>query len=391
MPASAQLLQDTQSILKALVGFNTVSHDSNLALIEYIEHYLASHGVASQRVNEEPGKASLWARIGPDVPGGVVLSGHTDVVPVEGQTWHTDPFEITEKDGKLYGRGTSDMKSFLAIALACVPTWLKTALPVPIYLCFSHDEEVGCLGATPLAEFIAQSGADPRLMVIGEPTEMRLINAHKGIVSFETIVTGKEAHSSNTHRGVNAVMVMADIVHFLNEIAEECRDKTHNEAFDPPYTTVHVGSMHGGVARNIIPSECRIAWEIRPVPEHDWSDIVTRLEAFCERKQATMREVAPDVGIRTSMLTNVRGLQPSEDEALMRWIMHISQANRQEAVSFGTEAGTFQHHGLEAIICGPGSIDQAHKPNEFIETSQLEAGIAFMERLVSGLLDNNAN
>ncbi|MES2985148.1 MAG: acetylornithine deacetylase [Pseudomonadota bacterium] len=374
-------LSHTLDILRTLVAFPTVSSDSNLALIAWVEEYLDAHQVPHWRVNESASKSSVLARIGPDMGGGIVLSGHTDVVPVKDQPWLTDPFTLTERDGHFYGRGTSDMKSFLALALAHVP--LFQASGKTVWLAFSHDEEIGCLGAAPMAEALVQRGADPSLVVIGEPTMMQLIGAHKGILSFETIITGREAHSSMPQQGVNAVMLMGELLVTLNRIATSARATTDVDfAAVTPYASVHVGVIEGGTARNIIPRHCRIAWEVRPLPGTDVAALLAPFHAQVETLRAAMQAVDPQCSIVTNQLTNVRGLQKSGDDAPhLAHACRLASANRADAVAFGTEGGIFQGYGLPTIVCGPGSIDQAHQPNEFITREQLERGAEFMVRV----------
>ena len=374
---------DILSILRTLVAFPTVSSDSNLDLIAWVEEFLDARDVPHWRVNESDTKDSLLARIGPEAPGGIVLSGHTDVVPVKAQPWLTDPFELTEKGDWIYGRGTCDMKSFLALSLAHVDYFQSLALTKPIWLAFSHDEEIGCLGAAPMAQALSNRGAEPSLVVIGEPTMMKLVNAHKGIVSFETVITGREAHSSMPEQGVNAVMLMGELIATLNGIAEDARrTKDADFASVTPYASVHVGVVEGGTARNIIPRHCRIAWEVRPLPK---TNVIRLLEPFyarCTELEATMKERDAGATIVTRQLTNVRGLQKVADDAPHIALAHrLANVNRADAVAFGTEGGIFQGQGFPVIVCGPGSIDQAHQPNEFITRDQLKLGAEFMRRV----------
>lgn len=376
---------DMLDILRTLVAFPTISSESNLDLIAWVEHYLDAQEVPHWRVNEEAGKCSLLARIGPDSPGGVVLSGHTDVVPVKDQPWVSDPFELTLKNGLLYGRGTSDMKSFLALALAHVPLFKQASHTRPVWLAFSHDEEIGCLGAAPMAQVLLEKNAAPSLVVIGEPTMMQLIGAHKGILSFETIITGREAHSSMPEQGVNAVMLMGELIAELNRIATTAR-ATIDADFDAvtPYASVHVGMVEGGTARNIIPRHCRISWEIRPLPDTDVAALMAPFYATCAALDADMKKRDASCGIVTRQLTNVRGLQKVDSDAPhLAFAFRLANTNAASAVAFGTEGGIFQGHGFPVIICGPGSIDQAHQPNEFISLEQLALGAEFMARLAA--------
>lgn len=378
-----QIEQSILGILRTLVAFPTVSSESNLPLIQWVENYLDTHGVPHWRVNEQPGKASLLARIGPEVHGGIVLSGHTDVVPVKDQAWQSDPFTLTERDGKLYGRGTCDMKSFLALALAAVPLFTTICRTRCVWLAFSHDEEIGCLGAAPMANALIQHNAQPSLVVVGEPTDMKLVGAHKGILSFETVITGREAHSSMPEQGVNAVMVMAELMHLLNQIAEQSKAaRDENYASVTPYASVHIGVVEGGTARNIVPRHCRIAWEVRTLPATDVDALLAPFYKKSAELETAMKQVDPGCSIVTRPLTKVRGLHFTASDAAHLPLAHrLAAANAMSAVAYGTEGGIFQEAGLPVIVCGPGSIDQAHQPNEFVTTEQLALGAAFMERV----------
>ena len=294
---------DPIQMIERLVSFDTTSRESNLALIHFVRDYLASHGIESTLIHDATGnKANLYATVGPqDVPG-IALSGHTDVVPVDGQPWDTDPFSIVEKDGRLYGRGTSDMKSFSAIALALVPEFVARPLKTPIHFALSFDEEVGCLGAPLMIDQLgAELGVKPHIVIVGEPTNMAVVNAHKGVYSFETRLRGLEVHSSATHLGVNAVQHAATLVHFLTELADEMAGRAEPESgFDPPYTTVHVGTIRGGTAQNIVPLDCAFTWEYRLLPGADPDEIRTRFEQFAEETVLPrMHAVDPGTAITT--------------------------------------------------------------------------------------------
>lgn len=377
-------------ILEKLISFDTTSCYSNLELIDYIAQYLDSCGVASTRVfNDDKTKANLFATIGQGMDGGVILSGHTDVVPVEGQDWTFPPFSLTEKDSKFYGRGTADMKSFLAVALAMVPVFTSMTLKRPVHLAFSYDEEVGCLGIHSLVDVLANIDCTPLLAVIGEPTEMRIINTHKGIYSYRTTVTGFEAHSSAVHKGVSAIMVAGELVYFLSEIQKEYEQKGLAQAlcsFDPPYTTFHVGTIQGGTAQNIIPKICAFDWEFRTIPGEDSEAIIARFEMKCAELCASMHKVSSAAGIETVMTSHVPDLLAEKDSEAEQLLLAVTGNNSIEAVAFGTEAGIFQKAGIPALICGPGSIMQAHKPDEFIERSQLEQAVIFMKQLITKFL-----
>lgn len=373
----------TLSLLRDLIAFDTTSHLSNLALIEYVENYLDGLSIPYVRIpNAEETKSSLLARIGPEAPGGIILSGHTDVVPVEGQEWHTHPFSLTEREGRLYGRGTSDMKGFLACALALAPKWARMDLKAPVWLALSYDEEVGCLGAPDLVRHIMEHVPQPRLVIIGEPTGMRVVTGHKGVYSYETVVTGKEAHSSQPHLGVNAVHASARLVAALAGMAKRLEENgPHDMRYTPAWPTVHVGVIEGGTARNIIPRECRFVWEIRPLPGHPAEPLMDEFNEICKELSATTGS-----RITTHSRSHMEGFQSSLNEEETALILHCARANATHAVSFGTEAGVFHTIGkMPVIVCGPGEIDQAHKPDEFIEYQQLELCLGFLERLFERL------
>ena len=385
MPA----LEEVKKILAKLISFDTTSRLSNLALIEYIQQYLNSFNIKSTLVfNTAKNKANLYASIGPDKEGGIVLSGHTDVVPVDGQEWNSDPFLMTENDGLLFGRGTSDMKGFIAVVLAMIPSLVSMPLKRPVHLSFTYDEEVGCIGVHSLVHSLQKHIKKPAFAVIGEPTEMRIIHAHKGIHSYCTTITGHEAHSSAVHKGVNAVAIAAELIAFLNRKQKECMVKQASDPvasqFDPPYSTIHVGTIQGGTARNIIPKHCTFFWEIRSVPNDHPEEIFEEFSALCQSFIPDMQKISSKAGISTESLAVVPGLQKNQDSAIENVLLAISGQNRTETVSFGTEAGIFQQEGgIPAIVCGPGSIMQAHKPNEFIEIFQLERAISFFSQLLA--------
>lgn len=381
MQNSDSIYKTSLELLEKLVSFDSVSCNSNLPIITFIEDYLKSHGITFVRApSPDQNKTNLLARIGPEVAGGIVLSGHTDVVPVVGQSWDSPPFTLTERDGKLYGRGTSDMKTFIAVCLAMVPVFKQQKLAKPIWLAFSYDEEIGCLGAPVLLEYITKNIPKPSFAIIGEPTMMHVVTAHKGVLSFETTVTGLEAHSSQPHLGVNSVHVACDLVHFLNGMNADIRKSGTNDGrFMPPVSTVHVGTIHGGTARNIIPKECSFLWEIRPIPGEDPEPLVKHFSDYCADKLKEMRKTFDGANIATQPKSRMLGVSlPAEAQSSCQTVMHCAKTNQEHVVSFCTEAGVFQHHGVPSIICGPGSIDQAHKPNEFIDPSQIMSCVEFM-------------
>jgi acetylornithine deacetylase len=380
-------MQGPIDILERLIAFASVSARSNLDLIQWIRDYLGSHGVQSELVPAPDGqpKANLWASIGPDAPGGLVLSGHTDVVPVEGQPWSSDPFILTRRDGRLYGRGTADMKSFIALCLALVPEMRARPLKVPIHIAFSYDEEVGCLGAPHLIAELGRRFPKPALAIIGEPTELQIGTRHKGCYSFETEVTGRDAHSSQTNRGANAIVAAAGIVAELDRIAEELKQSPFNDAnFEPPYPTINVGRIDGGTAVNIIARHCAIHWDFRATPGADPSLILPRLERFIAASVLPrLRRVAPEAAVVTHPRAHVPPLADEPGGAAETLVKFLTGANQTIGLAFATEAGQFQHAGLSAIVCGPGNILQAHQPDEFIELSQIAAGEAFLRKLIA--------
>lgn len=376
-------------MLAKLVAFDTTSRNSNLELIGFVQDYLSAYGVASTLVHDETGqKANLWATIGPDVAGGVVLSGHTDVVPVDGQPWETDPFVLTDRgDGRLYGRGTCDMKAFSAVALAMLPDFMAAPLKTPVHLALSYDEEVGCIGVHGLIDHIRKIGARPRLAVIGEPTMMRVVDAHKSIRSYSVTITGHEAHSSNVHKGVSAVMVAAELIGKISQIGERLRatgDSTNR--FDPPFSTSIANTISGGTAQNILARDCRFTFEIRGLPQDDLD------KAFEEFRSFAMETVLPrmkaaadtaDIVIKRRAYSPPLKADPGSDAE--SFVMALAERNAAEAVSYGTEAGIFQEAGIPAIVCGPGDIAQAHQPNEFLDKAQIPLCEAFMRRLIARL------
>ncbi|WP_110647271.1 acetylornithine deacetylase [Salinicola peritrichatus] len=377
-------LPTASEMLAKLVGFDTVSRHSNLKLIEFVEEYLAEYGIESQRIaNDDGSKANLLARIGPNVEGGVVLSGHTDVVPVDGQPWTTDPFTLTARDGKLYGRGSCDMKGFIACALAEVPDWVGRELSRPIWLAFSYDEEIGCLGAPRMIERMVADCPRPAAVIVGEPTMMRAVTQQKGITSLKTVVHGVESHSSQVNQGISAIHVAARLVSKIEEIMSELvQAGCCNPAFNVEHSSLHVGRIHGGTAINIMARECTFEWEIRHLPEDGFEAVFDRFTAFSNRLEAELQARDSRFGIETIRLTpTVPGLAGSGNAEAIALCERLLGPQQPEAVAYATEAGQFQQAGIEAIICGPGSIGQAHQPDEFISQEQLEQGARFMRKL----------
>lgn len=371
-------------MLDRLVGFDTVSSKSNLPLITFVADYLRSHGITPEILpNEDGTKANLWATIGPEVAGGVVLSGHTDVVPVDGQAWDTDPFCLTERNGRLYGRGTCDMKGFVALALAAVPQFVATPLARPIHLALSYDEEVGCTGAPGMIAHVVRNRPLPAICIVGEPSMMKPVNAHKGSYAFTVTVRGKEAHSALPDQGASASFAAGEIVAHLSALQDQARAAAiPGSRFEPPYSSFNVGMIQAGTAFNIIPQRAWFSFDYRSLPEEDadavLSGIFDHIRSVVEpRLQARW----PDTGIDVTAFATVPGLRPEVEgqaEALAR---QLSGSNDVGVVPYGTEGGLFQNAGMSTIIIGPGDIAQAHQPNEFLALDQVRKGEAFLTRL----------
>lgn len=375
----------TLDILTRLIAFDTTSRNSNLELIAWVEDFLRQRGIASRRVaNADGTKANLYASIGPDVAGGVVLSGHTDVVPVDDQPWSSDPWVLSERGGKLYGRGTADMKAFIALVLAHVDAARGAALKRPIVLAFSYDEEIGCLGAPALIAELAAQANKPSAVIVGEPTSMKVVSAHKGVRSFIVEVTGREGHSSLPDQGVSAVMEAVKLMSLVADMSEEARALTHPH-FKPPGPTMTIGKVDGGTASNILARRCSFIWDCR-CPEMAQGDAIERrFRAVAAEVDASIKARAPEGGVTITRRSNTPGLtieRDSEAEVLAR---ALTGDNETRAVAYAAEAGLFQRAGMPAIICGPGSIEQAHQPDEWIERTQIEEGAAFMRRLIARL------
>ncbi|MFJ7141121.1 acetylornithine deacetylase [Pseudomonas protegens] len=374
----------SRELLARLVGFATVSRDSNLELIGFIRDYLAGHGVDSELIyNSERTKANLFASVGPSDRGGVVLSGHTDVVPVDGQAWSVEPFVLSEREGRLYGRGTADMKGFIASVLAAVPGLVRRELRIPIHLAFSYDEEVGCLGVRPMLERLQQRPHKPLLCLIGEPTELRPVLGHKGKLAMRCQVRGAACHSAYAPYGVNAIEYAARLIGKLGEIGSQlARPEHHDPRFDPPFTTVQTGTIKGGRALNIVPADCEFDFEVRTLPEFDAQAVVDELQRYAqEQLLPQMQAVQADTGIALQPLSAYPGLATAPDSEAAELLALLSGSRAFGTVAFGTEGGLFHQAGIPTVVCGPGSMDQGHKPDEFISLEQLHACDAMLLRL----------
>ncbi|WP_071672723.1 acetylornithine deacetylase [Nioella nitratireducens] len=380
-----------RELLEKLVSYPTVSRDSNLDLVDWAEAYLTDLGARCFRdYNEDGTKASLYAHIGPDIDGGVILSGHTDVVPVDGQDWSTDPFTVVEKDGKLFGRGCCDMKGFDALALWIAAKAAKAPLKRPLQICLSRDEEIGCTGAPPMIEAMQGKLPKAELAIIGEPTTMQAVTGHKGGLGYDTHIRGFEIHSSLMDRGVSAIMEGAKLIDWANRMNAEnkARAATGTDAlFDPPYTTLHVGVIEGGTAHNITAKDCKFLLSFRCVPGDDPEEWGHRYEEEVRRLETEMQKIQPSCYIALDKRFNVPGLKPEDDGAAESLVRGLTGDNATHVVSYGTEAGQFQTGGYSAVVCGPGDIAQAHQPDEFMTVAQFEAGQRFMDRLLETLCE----
>ncbi len=377
----------SRQVLERLVAFPTISRDSNLALVDWLEGYLTGHGIECHRHwNEDRQKAALMAHAGPRVPGAVVLSGHSDVVPVDGQAWSSDPWTVVERDGRLYGRGTCDMKGYVALAVWALVRAQKTGVRRPLQLALSYDEEVGCTGAPPMIETLGQVLPKGSAALIGEPSRMKIISGHKGGTGYHVHVKGYEVHSSLLPYGVSAIMEGARLISWVNDRNAALQAQTPTPiaaSFHPPFTTLHVGMISGGTAHNITAADCHFAVEMRVVPGEDIAAHEAAFVAAAQRLDAALKAVRPEAGVILDRFFGVPGLVPEaegEAEALAR---RLTGDNAVGVVSYGTEAGQFQEAGYSAVVCGPGDIAQAHQPDEFLELSEFQAGQRFMERLLA--------
>jgi acetylornithine deacetylase len=372
-----------KALLARLVSFDTTSANSNIPLVEFVEGYLSLHGIASRRVpTPDGGKSSLFATIGPGEGAGIALSGHTDVVPVAGQNWDSDPFQLVERDGKLYGRGTCDMKGYLACCLAVVPHLQARRLKMPFHIAFSYDEEVGCTGVRPMIGEFGKTLPTPRLVFVGEPSKMAVVDAHKGPVRWRVELTGQAAHSSMPHYGVNAIAYASRLIGEILRVEDDLKAGPLDPRFDPPWTSTQVTQIVGGTASNVVPVPCWFGWETRALPQFDPFTLQRRLEQFAAATcLPEMRRVAPQSQIEIRTINHVSAYAADRASGIVPLTLKLAEQNATVAVSYCTEAGLFQDGGAPAIICGPGDIAQAHTANEFIRIEELEKCLAFLGRL----------
>ncbi|MDE0533486.1 MAG: acetylornithine deacetylase [Albidovulum sp.] len=378
-----------RDILDRLVSFPTVSRDSNLELIDWVRNYLEGFGVSSDLVFDPTGrKAGLFAQIGPSVPGGIILSAHTDVVPVDGQEWASDPWTVTERGGKLYGRGTCDMKGFIAAVLANVPSIVEAKIARPVQIALTRDEEIGCLGAPPLIKEMQEALPPASAVIVGEPTMMTVVTGHKGTLGYQVHCRGHEVHSSILHTGVSAVMSAAQIIDWGNRMNNEnfnSESSGYATMFDPPCTTVHAGLIEGGTAMNITARDCRFCIDFRFLPSESADSLDALFREFVAEVESACQKVRRNAWIRTEEIFRVPAMAPEPKGEAERLARALTGDNGTRAVSYATEGGQFQEAGNSVVVCGPGSIAQAHGADEFISSEQLEAGSRFVRRLVESL------
>lgn len=370
--------------IKQLIAFDTTSREPNLSLIGFVQEHLEEVGARCRLTYDAAkNKANLFASFGPDEDGGIVLSGHTDVVPVDGQDWSSDPFKAQVRDGMLYGRGSADMKGFIGTALSLAGTIATTKLARPLHFAFSYDEEVGCIGVRGLLADLAGAGIKPDLAIIGEPTLMHVVGAHKAGAVLHTRCHGREGHSSKPHLGANAVMMAGEFIAYLQSLGEELKDD-RDPRFDPPYTTLQANIIAGGTAVNVLARECKLTWEYRALPDRDTDALVRRIANHVETEILPKYKTGwPDACFETKVHASYPGLTFHDDSPAVALAQDLSGANSIEAVSYGTEAGLFQDAGISAVVCGPGSIDQAHKADEFVALSELEACEKFLRKVIA--------
>ncbi|MDP2547582.1 acetylornithine deacetylase [Oceanobacter sp. 4_MG-2023] len=380
--ARPTLSEELRHLLAMLLAHDTTSRESNLALIESIRDYLDQQGIPSELIfNPERTKANLYARLGPAGDGGVMLSGHTDVVPVDGQSWSYPPFQLTEDEGRCYGRGSADMKGFIACVLEAVPRFQQSALTMPLHLAFSYDEEVGCLGVPGLIDHIQSSPDHPAMCIIGEPTSMQPVYGHKGKVGMRCKVKGHACHSAYAPEGVNAIEYAARLIGKLTDLAEPLKQQ-QDRRFDPPYSTLQTGKIQGGVALNIVPEACQFDFEMRYLPDTDVNATLDKLKDFAASTlQPAMQTVHPDAGIHFEMLASYPPLLTDPQSRFAQWLSEWSGSHDFTTVAFGTEGGLFDQAGVATLVCGPGSMDQGHKPDEFVTIGQLGRCCDMLENL----------
>lgn len=377
--------KDVRAMIERLIAFDTTSRNSNMELIEYVQSYLDDLGIESHLTfDDTENKANLYATLGPQDRGGVALSGHTDVVPIDGQDWSSDPWTVEERDGRLYGRGTSDMKSFIAVALAYAPRFLERGLKTPIHYCLSYDEEIGCHGVPRMLADLAKRPVKPTMCIVGEPTSMKVITGHKGKLSYTCRVRGLECHSSLAPQGVNAIQSAARVITRLDDMAaRKAAEGPFDEDYDVPHSTVHCGVIHGGTALNIVPADCAFEFEFRCLPTDDAHTLLQEIQGYAHDEiEPAMKAIDQRTGFSWDEISSHPGLDIPNTAEVVTLVKALAGANATSKVAFGTEAGLFQESGIPSVVCGPGSIEQAHKPDEFVALEQVAQCERFMDRLL---------
>ena len=375
---------NTEEILRKLISYKTVSETSNNYLADFIIKFLKGLGIKAIKIKGEEGRFNVYCKIGPNVDGGIILSGHTDVVPTEGQEWKTNPFELVRKKNKLFGRGSADMKGFIAVVLSLMKGIKKDHLKKPLHLIFSYDEEIGCIGIQKLIPFLKKIKPKPKFCIVGEPTEMKLVNQHKGKKNFLVTFHGVEAHSSLIDDGVNSVLFCSEFVNFLKN-KQVILKKRKNKKFSPNYTTINVGKINGGIAVNIIPKKCKIEFEIRDIPDFQTHTLLKEIKKFLFKLEKDMKKLNKKCFIEFEEQNDFPPLNTSDNQEIISLCLKNIKSNSIETVSFGTEAGIFNKLGFQTVVCGPGSIKQAHRPDEFIELDQLKKCEIFLKKIINTL------
>ena len=375
-----------EQILKDLIEFKTVSETENNSLVNYIIKYLSGFDIESSVLYGTDNQSNLYARVGPDCDGGILFSGHTDVVPVEGQNWSYNPFTATESNGKIYGRGSADMKGFLAVVLSLIPEIKKKTLKKPLHIFFSYDEEIGCVGIKKAIPFIQKMKKKPKYCIVGEPTNMQLVTKHKGKKNFVVTFKGIESHSSLINDGVNSIEYAANFINFLQKVQEDLKKENYlDKNFDPPYSTINVGKISGGIALNIVPKTCEIEFEIRNLPSLNLDSFIKTIRNYLKEIEKKMKRNNKKSKILFKAEDSFPGLDTKDNRTIVNIGLNALRSNKTNTVSFGTEAGVFNNLGIETIVCGPGNIKQAHKPDEFVKKNQLKKCELFLKKIIKSL------
>ena len=374
-----------EKILSKLVSYPTISETSNRKMMDFINNYLMKYGFKSELLEGSKGQFNLHCRIGPDRNGGIILSGHTDVVPTIGQKWLTDPFKLTKKKNKLYGRGSCDMKGFISVVMSVIPKIKIQKIKKPLHLVLSYDEEIGCIGIQKLVPFLKKLRPKPKFCIVGEPTEMKLINQHKGKKNFSVSFTGVESHSSLVDNGVNAIDFCSEFINYLVKLQDDLKKNNIDKRFNPPYPTINIGLISGGIAVNIIPKDCRLEFEVRDTPSLDYDKLLEKITTFIKILETKMKNKNPKCSVRMVKNNDFPPLSTKQNEEIIELVLKNLKTNSLGTVSFGTEAGVFNQANFQTVVCGPGSINEAHRPNEFVTEEQLIECEKFIEKTINHL------